>query len=249
MNYQSRNRTAQEIKGALYGTLLGDSTVTNRNEFSCEQISSNLIKLKGEILAGIAPDLKVYHHERDRGSKQVIHGKEYNRSISYVVQTNQHPYFANFRDKLYNVGDKQVTMEVLRYLTPEGLALWFMDDGYLDYKASSNTRNLRMCTDSFDEISIKNILQYFNDNWDIQCKVYMHNTGYGRTSKPRVSLNPNNAQKFISLVYKYFLPEFYYKLDLHYTEKTLKSKRCSNEYRTAVEYMLQHAPSKEDDIV
>lgn len=249
MNYQSRNRTAQEIKGALYGTLLGDSTVTNRNEFSCEQISSNLIKLKGEILAGIAPDLKVYHHERDRGSKQVIHGKEYNRSISYVVQTNQHPYFANFRDKLYNVGDKQVTMEVLRYLTPEGLALWFMDDGYLDYKASSNTRNLRMCTDSFDEISIKNIIQYFNDNWDIQCKVYMHNAGYGRTSKPRVSLNPNNAQKFISLVYKYFLPEFYYKLDLHYTEKTLRSKRCSNEYRTAVEYMLQHAPSKEDDIV
>ena len=245
MNYQSRNRTAQEVKGALYGTLLGDSTVTNRNEFSCEQISSNLITLKGEIIAKIAPDLKVYYHERDRGNKQIIHDKEYNRRISYVVQTKQHPYFAGFREKLYSTGDKQVTMEILKYLTPEGLALWFMDDGYLDYKASSNTRNLRICTDSFDEISIKNIIQYFNDSWGIQCKVYMHNAGYGRAPKPRVSFNPNNAQKFISLVYKYFLPEFYYKLDLHYTEKTLKSKRCSNEYRTAVEYMLQHAHSKE----
>lgn len=249
MNYQSRNRTAQEIKGALYGTLLGDSTVTNRNEFSCEQVSASLVYLKGSILESIAPDLRVYYHSRDRGSKQTIKGREYNRNTSYVVQTSQHPYFAKFRKKLYSTGNKQVTIEVLKHLTPEGLALWFMDDGYLDYKASSNTRNLRLCTDSFDEISIKNIIQYFNDTLDIQSKVYMHNAGYGRSSKPRVSFNANNAQKFISLVYKYFLPEFYYKLDLHYTEKTLKSKRCSNEYRIAVEYMLQHAPSKEDDIV
>ena len=243
MNYQSRNRTAQEVKGALYGTLLGDSTVTNRNEFSCEQVSADLIRLKGEILRSIAPDIKVYYHERDRGNKQVIRGIEYNRNLSYIIQTNKHPYFSNFREKLYHTGDKQVTREVLRYLTPEGLALWFMDDGYLDYKASSNTRNLRICTDSFDEISINNIVQYFNDEWDIQSKVYMHKAGYGRVSKPRISFNANNAQKFISLVYKYFLPEFYYKLDLHYTNMTLKSKRCSDEYRNAVEYMLQHAPS------
>lgn len=243
MNYQSRNRTAKEVKGALYGTLLGDSTITNRNEFSCEQGSANLIKLKGEILSSIAPDLKIYYHERDRGNKQIIHGKEYNRNITYVVQTSQHPYFSKYRENLYDLGNKQITKKVLNYLTEEGLALWFMDDGYLDYKVTSNTRNLRLCTDSFDEISINNIIQYFNDTWDIQAKVYMHNAGYGRTSKPRISFNANNAQKFISLVYKYFLPEFYYKLDLHYTNMTLKSKRCTDEYRTAVEYMLQHAPS------
>jgi hypothetical protein len=243
MNYQSRNRTAQEVKGALYGTLLGDSTVTNRNEFTCEQVSANLIKLKGEILSNIAPDIKVYYHERDRGSKQIINNKEYKRNISYVVQTAKHPYFSKFREGLYSTGTKQVTKDVLKYLTPEGLALWFMDDGYLDYKQSSNTRNLRICTDSFDEMSLKNIIQYFNDTWDIQSKIYFHAAGYGRASKPRISFNPNNAQKFISLVHKHFLPEFYYKLDLRYTEKTLKSKRCSDEYRNAVEYMLQHAPS------
>ena len=249
MNYQSRTR--QEIIGALYGTLLGDSTVTNRNEFSCEQISKNLIKLKGAILSGIAPDLQVYYHERNRGDKQVINDKVYNRNISYVVQTNQHSYFKDFRENLYHTGTKQVSSEILTKLTPEGLALWFMDDGYLDYKKSNNTRNLRICTDSFDEISINNIVRYFNDTWQIQSKVYMHNAGYGRTSKPRISFNPENAQKFISLVHRYFLPEFYYKLDLHYTEKTLLSKRCSDAYYDAVEYMLEHTPSTlvGDDIV
>lgn len=248
MYNQSRNQA--EVKGALYGTLLGDSTVTNRNEFSCEQVSESLIKYKGKILEQIAPDLEVYYHSRNRGDKQIIHGREYNRSISYVVQTNRHAYFSKFREALYSTGSKQVSMSVLNSLTPEGLALWFMDDGYLDYKPSNNTRNLRICTDSFDELSIKNIGQYFNDKWDIQTKVYSHNAGYGRTSKPRISFNPENAQKFIVIVHKYFLPEFYYKINLHYTEKTIKSKRCTNEYRYAVEYMLQHTPSeKEDDIV
>lgn len=247
MNNQSRN--SAEVKGALYGTLLGDSTVTNRNEFSCEQISENLIKYKGSILKQVSNDLQVYYHSRDRGNKQIIHGKEYNRNISYVVQTDRHSYFKSFREIFYHTGTKQVSMDILKYLTPEGLALWFMDDGYLDYKPSNNTRNLRICTDSLDELSIKNIMQYFNDTWNIQCKLYMHNAGYNRDSKPRVSFNPENAQKFISIVYKYFLPEFYYKIDLHYTEKTLNSKICSDTYFDAVEYMLQHTPSKEDDIV
>jgi len=242
MNNQSRN--SAEVKGALYGTLLGDSTVTNRNEFSCEQISENLIKYKGEILKQVAHDLQVYYHTRDRGNTQVIHGKTYNRNISYVVQTDKHPYFTKYREVFYHTGTKQVTMEILNALTAEGLALWFMDDGYLDYKASNNTRNLRICTDSFDELSIKNIMQYFNDVWGIQTKLYMHNAGYGRESKPRVSFNPENAQKFIVIVHKYFLPEFYYKIDLHYTEKTLNSRRCTDEYFDAVEYMLEHTPSE-----
>ena len=29
--------------------------------------------------------------------------------------------------------------------TDEGIALWFMDDGYLDFKQSKATRNLRIC--------------------------------------------------------------------------------------------------------
>lgn len=245
----NQSRNSAEVKGALYGTLLGDSTVTNRNEFSCEQVSENLIKYKGRLLANIAPGLKVYYHSRERGSKQVINNKEYNRSTSYIVQTNSHPFFSKYRDIFYGTGTKQVTKAILEALTPEGLALWFMDDGYLDYKPSNNTRNLRICTDSFDELSIKNIMQYFNDTWGINTKLYMHNAGYGRLPKPRVSFNPENAQKFIVIVHKYFLPEFYYKINLHYLTSTLNSKRCTKEYAAAVEYMLQHTPSKEDDIV
>ncbi len=244
----SKSRSAVEVRGALLGTLLGDSTVTNRGEFSCEQITESLIDYKRNILDSIT-GVCTYKHIRDRGNTQIIYNKEYGRKISYVVQTNQHAYFAKLRNRLYFETGKQVSFSVLEDLTDEGIAMWFMDDGYLDYKASKATRNLRLCTDSFDEVSIKNIQRYFLEYYGIESKVYMHNAGHGRQPKPRVSFNAESSQKLICKMYKYFVPELMYKINLHYTEFTLKSKRCSDEYREAANFISQHTPSKDDDIV
>lgn len=234
MNQPRRN--ASQIKGALVGTLLGDSYISNRNEFGCEQISENLINYKKKIIDSIAPDLNSYLHSRQREANNF----NKNPKRTYILQSNRHPYFSKLRKEFYKENGKQVSLSLLQKLTPEGLALWFMDDGYLDYKKSSNTRNLRICTDSFDDFSIKQIIQYFNDTWNIEAKVYNHIARKGYEPKPRVSFNAKNSQKFIALTYKYFLPEFYYKIDLHYLPKTIQSKRCSDEYREAVQYILQH---------
>lgn len=244
----SESRKPLEIRGALIGTLLGDSTVTNRGEFSCEQITKSLIDYKAGILSQIS-GVSVYRHNRDRGPTQIINNKVYNRKLTYVVQTNQHPYFAKLRDRMYLEGNKQVSLDSLMDLTDEGTALWFMDDGYLDYKASSCTRNLRICTDSYDELSIKNIQRFFLECYGIVSKVYMHNAGHGRDSKPRVSFNAENSQKLICIMYKYFVPELLYKINLHYSDFALTSKRCSYEYKMAASYILQHTPPKGDDIV
>lgn len=244
----SKSRSAVEIRGALLGTLLGDSTVSNRGEFSCEQITEALIDYKQDLLDSIS-GVNTYRHTRDRGNTQRIDNKTYGRKLSYVVQTNQHPYFSKLRDRLYFDGSKQVSYSVLEDLTDEGLALWLMDDGYLDYKKSSATRNLRICTDSFDDLSIKNIQRYFLEYYNIETKVYMHNAGHGRKPGPRISFNAENSQKLICMVYRYFVPEMLYKINLQYTEFTLNSKRCSEEYREAAKYIIQHTPSKDDDIV
>ena len=244
----SKSRSAVEVRGALLGTLLGDSTVTNRGEFSCEQITESLISYKQEILNNIS-GVVTYRHSRDRGNAQVIDNKVYGRKVSYVVQTNQHAYFAKLRDRLYFDGTKQVSYSILEDLTDEGLALWFMDDGYLDYSKSNATRNLRICTDSFDELSIKNIQRYFLEYYNSETKVYMHNAGHGRKPRPRISFNAQNSQKLICMMYKYFVPELLYKINLHYTDFTLNSLRCSEEYKEAAKFISQHTPSKDDDIV
>jgi hypothetical protein len=244
----SKSRSAVEIRGALLGTLLGDSTVTTRGEFSCEQITESLIDYKRNILNQIS-GVSTYKHSRDRGNTQVFDNKVYGRKVSYVVQTNQHAYFSKLRNRLYFTEGKQVSYSVLEDLTDEGIALWFMDDGYLDFKKSNSTRNLRICTDSFDEISIKNIQRYFLEYYDIETKVYMHNAGHGRKPGPRISFNAENSQKLICMMYKYFIPDMLYKINLKYTEFTLNSKRCSEDYKQAAKYIIQHTPSNDDDIV
>lgn len=43
--------------------------------------------------------------------------------------TKGHPYFGQVRKWLYPFGEKLITRRVLDMLTPEGLAIWYMDDG------------------------------------------------------------------------------------------------------------------------
>lgn len=236
------SRTSSELKGAIIGTLLGDSYISNRGEFGCEQICKNLVYKKREILDNISPEIKTYLHTRQREPSSF----NKNPKMSYVLQTNRHPYFIKLREALYSTGSKQVSLAILNELTPEGLAFWLMDDGYLDYKSSNSTRNIRICTDSFDDFSIKQIITYFNNTHNINCKVFMHKARANYTPKPRITFCGKDIQKLVILTYKYFIPEFYYKINLHYTERSLNIPfYCIPEYKEVAYYILQHIP-KED---
>ena len=159
---------------------------------------------------------------------------------TYAIKV-RHALFRKLREELYISGTKQVTMSTLSKLTDEGLALWIMDDGTLWFNPKNHTKYLRLCTDSFDDFSINQIQQFFSERYNTPTKVFLHNSGNGSSKKPRIQFNAASAQIIISKVYPYMLPEFYYKLDLHYAESTIKSKRCSDDYRNAVKYMLQHS--------
>lgn len=231
-------RNSREVKGALVGTLLGDSFITNRGEFGCQQVNRELIDIKTEILKNISPDIKAYNYTRPPRSNELVK----NCKESYVVLTNKNQYFTKLRNILYASGTKQISMKVLNKLTPEGIAFWFMDDGYFDYKQSKHTRNLRLCTDSFDTLSISNMIRYFNDVHNIQAKVLYHKARKNYEPKPRLSFNAENAQKLITLIFPYIIPSFYYKIDLKYEDKTLLSKRCSSDYVEIANYISQHIP-------
>lgn len=235
--HQSRKRTPKEIRGSLIGTLLGDSYITQGSHFGCEQVSKNLIYLKWELLKHYKPDV-AEPTSRQRDATPVDGRLVTNIKPTYTVRL-RHPRFNNYYKVFYSNGNKEIRYSTLKMLSLEGIALWIMDDGYMDYKESSCTRNLRICTDSYSSLSIQNIIRYFKEVHSIDAKVYMHVNKKGATPKPRVSFNAQNAQKLISKIYSYFLDEFLYKIDLHYLDKTIKSKRCSDEYRIAAKYISE----------
>lgn len=221
-------RKTSEIKGAIYGTLLGDSWITN-NEFGCEQISLQLIGYKVKLIKELLNYTCTIRYRQRKNGK--IRGRYISQKPTFIV-TKRDNIFDKMKKRLYfKDKGKQVSSHIMNRLTLEGVALWFMDDGYLDYKRTSHTRYLRICTDSFDDRSIQNIIKGFKNKWELDCFVDTRN---------RISFNARNSQKLVSLIYQYILPDFYYKIDLRYKEKTLLSNRCSNEYRFAIKCILQH---------
>jgi len=233
---QSRKRTPKEVRGSLIGTLLGDSYITQGNMFGCEQTSKGLIELKRELLRHYKADVPAIAI-RQRENVH-IDGRKLNCKPTYSIRM-RHPRFKRYGHLLYKHGSRQVSYSMLKFISLEGLALWIMDDGYMDYEPRKRTRNLRLCTDAFDGISIDNIIRYFKEYHEIEAKVYSHVNKKGAVPKRRISFNAKNAQKLIAKIYPYFLDEFLYKIDLHYLPETLDSMRCSDEYRVAANYISQ----------
>ena len=246
---------SSELKGAFLGTLLGDSYVYRTYTFACEQTSEDLIKFKANLckeITGVLPNI----YTRQRASR-VVHK---NKNISTFKTTYSihytNPYFKKLYKSFYKNGKKIVTMTTLKYLTTLGVALWLMDDGYVNYKKTSHTRYFEISTDSFDLFSHKQIVQFFSERYNISAQIIIHKSSKEADPKYRIRFNAHNAQILLSIVYKHFLPDFYYKLDLHYTEEALASKRCSDAYRDVYFHITTQSskePNKnstlEEDIV
>jgi len=236
------SQSRQDVRSVLIGTILGDSYITNRGEFCCEQVTKDLIDVKKKILSTIAPDIRIHYLCRAPRTAITENRMIIGRKAIHKIYSNQHKYFKKLRNIFYTKENKKIVpMSVLKKLTPIGIAMWIMDDGYMDYKESSATRNFRICTDSFDEQSIRNIITYFNNTYNIQTKILYHKRSKDATPNPRISFNAFNTQKLIALIYKHMLPSFYYKLDMHYKQRTLDSISCSPEYIEARNYMLQQS--------
>lgn len=224
----------KELRSIIYGTLLGDSYIT-KSMFGCEQITLELINYKRKILESlINRDINISTRYRE---KTIIEGRVVNASRTYSVRVN-HPHMKKYRRVFYTENRKRITKSILRRLSNEALAVWFMDDGYLDYKKSSNTRNLRICTDRYSVHDISLIIEWFKETHNIDCFIYKHKRNRSSKEVYRLSFNGVNSQRLVSLMYKYILPCFYYKIDLKYIR--MNSINILPEYREAIKFISKN---------
>lgn len=227
--------TRKQLRAALFGTLLGDSWITKHGHFGCEQVTLELINYKRKLLEQLL-GRTFSISERHRGDC-VIEGRKVNSLPTYIIRACA-PHLKKYYRVLYKDGRKRLTYSLLRRLSPEGVALWLMDDGYLDYKKSNDTRYLMLCTDSFSEEEHQLIIRFFKEVLDITCFVKKHKRSKDSAEYLRIAFNGKNSQKLVALIYKYVLPCFYYKIDLRY--KRMDSINILPEYREAINYISQN---------
>lgn len=123
-------------------------------------------------------------------------------------------YFRVLHNWIYLNNKKTITRKILNYLTPEGIAYWYQDDGSCwvnnknrmrDGKVTSILMGISTCC-SLDEAEI--IQTYFNEVWGIKFKIRKEKTYFSMEASTK------EAHKFFSLIASYVVPSMRYKIKL-----------------------------------
>lgn len=116
----------------------------------------------------------------------------------YRFRSESHPIFTNFRNKYYDDnGNKRVPLDIIYDLQPLGLAIWFMDDGYV------TKDSFMISTCSFHKEELEILKDMLFKNFNIKCNI---------TKQREIYILAESRDDFKNLILDYILPIFNYKL-------------------------------------
>ena len=205
-----------ELKGYLTGLIIGDgyidSGITKRG-FRIKSIHKDFIdKVYQDILS--CNTFKIHiKHTNETTDKNNVHHKE-----CWELFISAHPYFAK---KYHNFYDdykrRRITKNAINWLTPNGLANWYMSDGYvcLVGKESGNIvkRRVDICTDRYTLENINMICEELSKKFNINFSPVKRGNFY------RMRLRTKDYCKFINIIKPYIVPSMIYKLYLGYQKQ------------------------------
>jgi len=199
----------KEKKGILIGTLLGDSSLfkhpQGRNfniQFTHSVAQKDYATYKANIIS------QMLFNEKAKLFEMPNYGyKKGSRTIMY--RSRVHNLINSVRKILYRDKKKTITYRALDCLTPQGLALWYMDDGctmrryYPD--GGIHRQHVKLSTCSFSISENFAIAYYFKKRWNINFHVRPYQWPY-------LTCGVKEGLKFQSIIKEYIIPSMQYKL-------------------------------------
>lgn len=203
---------SSELKGYLTGLIFGDGCIDKgitKRAFEIKSIDKNFIdKIKNDIESCTNFQISIKYtpaHERCGC----------NHKESWMLRIKAHPYFNKKYHHFYDDYKNRIaSKEALNWITPNGIANWYMCDGYVCLvgrtKGVIKNRRIDFCTDRYNLNTIKSMKDMFNKRFDIQTSIVKRGKFY------RLRVCQNSYEKFINLVYPYMVDTMMYKLYLGY---------------------------------
>jgi hypothetical protein len=211
-----------ELRSAIIGMVAGDAYIWKQK--GCSSVSLRIrhaekqreyLKFKRDILQNLF-------------KKWEVPIQSFNNSgyPGVKIETRDHPRFRIIRKWFYSSGKKWFSRQILNYLTPLGIAIWYMDDGSLSLKKREGKvhgREIHLNTYcSLEEVRI--IQAYFKEVWDVSWTI-VPNKGLFR-----LRMGSNEARKLFNIIEPYIVPMMKYKTDLGYKSGiTTSARRLSTE--------------------
>ena len=117
----------------------------------------------------------------------------------YAVRSLTNPIFTKIHNICYPNGKKTITEKWLKFLTPMGLAFWFIDDG---------TNSGIIATNCFSTEECELLINWFNKH-NITASIH-HGTNNGHVQN-LIYIHTKSREHFYNLVEPYIIPEMMYK--------------------------------------
>lgn len=201
-------------RSVLLGMLLGDGCLKTKTHLKKDGEKSVYYEF---VLAHSQKQKEYLEHKLDI-FHSIMGGKK--PKLCYEQRTNSyrfsrcHKSFRIFHRTLYsNNSKKYFTEKVFRYLTPESLAIWYMDDGGVSksgYKGRITSCEMRIYT-YFSEGEADLAVNYFKTKWGINVK----KRKYSKKNQWNLIFNTKEGSKFELLISPFIIDSMKYKLPSH----------------------------------
>ena len=193
-----KSKFNKESRNLLIGLLLGDGTISNNNVFklahSIEQKEylQWKIKLLGEY--GI----------RNSGYHEYTSTKGYNigKQVCYT-NLNIVPFIKLLRRICYKEKKIIGNRKLLNRLTPQEIAIWYMDDGHINIRKTKDGRPMGFyikISTCEPKQEVQTIIDFFKEQWNIN--FYMFHEGKKEDSYS-LCCGTKEGLKFIDIVKPY----------------------------------------------
>ena len=205
-------KVENDLRQLLIGSLLGDGcfcSVGKAAKNMCLSVAHSekqkeYLEYKWEILNkyNLVSPIVGYHVN----NKRYLH-----ELVGYRFKSRLHPIFTNIRLKYYDSnGHKRIFEEFVKDIDALGLAIWYMDDGYV----TKNSCILSTCSFTLEEqLLLANILL---NKFDLHFTVGKHDNS--------MYLQAKDFPKFVELIKDYIIPSMQYKL-ITYSRRRVLDKQ------------------------
>ena len=209
-----RDKLTKKQKQFLIGTLLGDGTLylgernTNaRLKIQHSEKDKDYLKFKHSILKNFV-------------TGKIIREKKINKDtnknyLSQLFITTTHPEFTEFHKLFYKIRKKVVTSNTLNKLTPFGLAIWIMDDGYYNRIG----KFIDLYTMNFTHKEHLTIQNWFKG----RCRIFPKINYHKQSNKYYLRFNLLDTQKIVKIIRPHIINSMKRKIGLEVQEDFRKT--------------------------
>lgn len=199
--YKKHLRLTENQREALVGLLLGDACLETQNRgrtyrLKIEQSAQHETYVR-HLYALFQPWVLTPPREKDCVASNGA------RTRSWVFQTVSHAAFRFYAHQFYGEQTKQVPELIHRWLTPRGLAYWFMDDGSMK---SSQSKGVILNTQGFNRSAVERLVSVLSANFGLQAKPRNQKDGL------QIYVSGSSYEDFVKLVEPFVIESMRYKV-------------------------------------